>query len=341
MSKRDSNDLIFERLQNIQPFLFTEKYIQHIFVITNMSTFPLSTLFHYPVLLALADGKEHCINELIKKTIEMLKISEEEQKVTLKDGTNKVSSWTNFAIRNLKDANLICTTAKRSGKYFITEKGKLLLTKKPNGFKGGTGKSLIALLNTLEISSEIEKADKSIPQEHPNSDTSTIEKIHDLATKINSSLPESLLVAVKQINPKSFEILIKKLLIAMGYGNTPEDVIVTQYSGDNGIDGYVRKDRLDIQKLCAYQAKRYTNANVGIVDMNALGGAMINCGTRCGIFVTTTDFTPQAMKYDPRGYSIIKINGKKLVELLIEYGIGVKCEKIEVKTADVDFLNNL
>ena len=47
------------------------------------------------------------------------------------------------------------------------------------------------------------------------------------------------------------------------------------------------------------------------------------------------------MKYDPRGYSIIKINGKKLVELLIEYGIGVKCEKIEVKTVDVDFLNNL
>lgn len=306
-----------------------------------MSTFPSSTLFHYPVLLALADGKEHCPKELIRRTIEMLNISEEDQKETLENGTNKVSSWTYFAIRNLKDANLIYTPVKGSGKYFISENGKFLLSKKPNGFKGGTGNSLIALLKTLKMSPEIEKTDNSIQQESPKTDISSTEKINDLANTINASLPNSLLEAVKQINPKSFEILIKKLFIAMGYGNTPEDVIVTQYSGDNGIDGYVRKDRLDIQKLCAYQAKRYTDANVGIVEMNALGGAMINCGTQCGIFVTTTDFTRQALQYDPRGYTIIKINGEKLVEYLIEYGIGVKCEKIEVKTVDVDFLNNL
>ena len=166
-------------------------------------------------------------------------------------------------------------------------------------------------------------------------------KLSDLAASANATLPDSLLEAVKKMNPKSFEVLIAKLLVAMGYGNTTEDVKVTQYVGDYGIDGYVRKDRLDIEKLCAYQAKRYTNNKVGIEEMNALGGAMINYGTNCGIFVTTSDFTPPALKYDPRGFTIKRINGKTLVEYLIEYGIGVKTEKIEVKTVDTDFLNNL
>ena len=162
-----------------------------------------------------------------------------------------------------------------------------------------------------------------------------------MAASANATLPDALLDAVKQMKPKSFEVLIKKLLIAMGYGNTEDDVIVTQYVGDYGIDGYVRKDRLDIEKLCVYQAKRYTTNNVGIDEMNALGGSMINYGTTCGIFVTTTDYTSSAKKYDPRGFKIVRLDGKSLVGFLIEYGIGVKAEKIEVKTVDFDFLNGL
>lgn len=174
-----------------------------------------------------------------------------------------------------------------------------------------------------------------------NSETSIMVKLSDLAKSANAVLPETLLAAIKEINPKSFEVLIKRLLVAMGYGKTEEDVKVTQYVGDGGIDGYVRKDRLDIEKLCAYQAKRYTNTKVSIGEMNALGGSMINYGTTCGIFVTTSDFTPSARSYNPRGYTIILINGKDLVKYLIEYGIGVKTESIEVKTVDKDFLSNL
>lgn len=166
-------------------------------------------------------------------------------------------------------------------------------------------------------------------------------KLSDLAKSANATLPNSLLEAIKQMKPKSFEVLIAKLLMSMGYGNSPDDVIVTNYVGDYGIDGYVRKDRLNIEKICAYQAKRFTRQNVGIEDMNNLGGAMINYGTRCGIFVTTSDFTPKAKEYNPVGYKIIRIDGKELVEFLIEYGIGIKTERIEVKTVDTDFLNNL
>lgn len=306
--------------------------------------FPTSTRFHYPILLLLADGKEHSQKECMNKVIDFIGISEESQQETLKNGTNKVSSWTNFALRNLKDASLIMTRVKGSGKFIITEKGKKLLSIKPDGFNGGTGKSLLAMIKKLGMDSSSDKIDvvredrseeKTIPEK------SITVKLSDLAASANATLPDALLEAVKQMKANSFEVLIKKLLIAMGYGKTTDDVIVTQYVGDYGIDGYVRKDRLDIEKLCAYQAKRYTTSNVGISEMNALGGSMINCGTNCGIFVTTTDFTSPAKNYNPRGYTIIRLDGKSLVGYLIEYGIGVKTEMIEVKTVDIDFLNSL
>ena len=310
----------------------------------NMNDFPSSTLFHYPILLVLSDGEEHTQKEFRNKIIEYVGISEKSQKETLKNGTNKVTSWTYFAIRNLKDANLITTKAKGSGKYIITEKGKKLLSIKPNGFRGGHVKTLLSMLKKLGISSDSnyqENAPIKILQKESEEKESITVKLTELAARANDKLADDLLVAVKQMEPKSFEVLIKRLLIAMGYGKSTDDVIVTQYVGDNGIDGYVRKDRLDIEKLCAYQAKRYTNSNVGITEMNALGGSMINCGTECGIFVTTTDFTSSAKNYNPRGYKIIRIDGKSLIGYLIEYGIGIKTEVIEVKTVDIDFLKGL
>ena len=311
----------------------------------NNDTFPTSTLFHYPILLLLADGKEHTHNEFRDKVIAHLGISEEHQNEKLKDGKNKLSSWTHFAIRNLKDANLIMTKVKGSGKYIITDLGRKFLAINSNGFKGGTGKSLLSRCNAMGLCPESELERDVVcddrPEESSIPEKSITVKLSDLAASANATLPGALLDAVKQMKPQSFEILIKKLLIAMGYGKTNDDVIVTNYVGDYGIDGYVRKDRLDIEKMCVYQAKRYTTNNVGIKEMNALGGSMINYGTTCGIFVTTTDYTPAAKKYDPRGFKIIRLDGKCLVGYLIEYGIGVKTETVEVKTVDVDFLNGL
>lgn len=45
-------------------------------------TFPSSTLFHYPILKLLADGKVHNRKELLAVTIEVLSISEAQQKAT-------------------------------------------------------------------------------------------------------------------------------------------------------------------------------------------------------------------------------------------------------------------
>ena len=72
-----------------------------------MTTFPSSTLFHYPILLLLADGKEHTREEMVRLEINNLSISESDQKEVTPKGVNKVVSWTSYAIADLKKAEYI------------------------------------------------------------------------------------------------------------------------------------------------------------------------------------------------------------------------------------------
>lgn len=89
-------------------------------------TFPPSTLFHYPILLLLSDGQEHARSEMVQFEIEKLAISDEDQKIVTpgkngKEGANKVSSWTSYAIADLSKAEYI---AHNSNGYVITESGR-------------------------------------------------------------------------------------------------------------------------------------------------------------------------------------------------------------------------
>ena len=89
-------------------------------------SFPSSTLFHYPILLMLADGNVHNRNELVAFEIEKLSISEADQKVFTpgkngKKGVNMVGSWTSYAIADLKKAEYIVHSGDG---YVITDAGK-------------------------------------------------------------------------------------------------------------------------------------------------------------------------------------------------------------------------
>lgn len=93
--------------------------------------FPSSTLFHYPILLLLADGKLHTRSEMVALEIEMLSISAFDQKVVTPKGVNKVVSWTSYAIADLNKAEYI----KHSGNgYIITESGMAFYKQHKEGF---------------------------------------------------------------------------------------------------------------------------------------------------------------------------------------------------------------
>jgi restriction system protein len=137
------------------------------------------------------------------------------------------------------------------------------------------------------------------------------------------------------MHPKAFEELIGQLLVAIGF----EDVIVTSYSGDGGID--VRGTLVvgDVIRVnMAVQVKQWKKGrNIQSPDVQRVRGSL---GTHDqGLIITTSDFSSGAIEEAKRinAVPVALMNGVQLVPLLIEYNISVhrtKYELIELDEAD-------
>lgn len=119
--------------------------------------------------------------------------------------------------------------------------------------------------------------------------------------------------------PKDFEELIGKLLNAMGF----QDVSVTKYIGDNGIDvrgtlvvGDVIRVNMAVQVKC-------WKDNVLAPIVQQVRGSLGPHDQ--GLIITTSDFSPGAIKEARRAdrVPVALMNGDQLVALLVEYNIGV------------------
>lgn len=134
-----------------------------------MVTFPSSTLFHYPILLLLADGKEHTRSEMIALEIEKLSISTSDQKVLTPKGVNKVVSWTSYAIADLKKAEYIAHYGKG---YTITASGLDFFNSHKDGFVASELKASAAYRKYKNIKDESKpkeesKKDEVVPSKEP------------------------------------------------------------------------------------------------------------------------------------------------------------------------------
>ena len=129
-----------------------------------------------------------------------------------------------------------------------------------------------------------------------------------------------------------------ELLVAMGYGGSHEDAAkVVGRSGDGGIDGIIKEDRLGFDSIYV-QAKRW-DAVVGRPIVQQFAGALQGQKARKGVLITTSAFTREAVDYAAGLQStIILIDGAQLTQLMIDYGIGVAdVETIRLKRADEDY----
>lgn len=150
---------------------------------------------------------------------------------------------------------------------------------------------------------------------------------------IEAQVKSDLLDKLKNTDPFYFEKVVLTLLGRMGYGESVE----TPKTGDRGIDGIINQDNLGLEKIYI-QAKRYSENKVREKDIRDFIGAMSGNTTK-GVFVTTSEFDRQAIKkaYDAP-HTIILIDGRKLVELLYQYGVGVQVQNTyEVKAVDENF----
>jgi restriction system protein len=154
--------------------------------------------------------------------------------------------------------------------------------------------------------------------------------------KTRTTLEHEILSTLKSIHPRRFEQIVVELLVKMGYGGTEESE-VTDYTKDEGIDGIIKEDKLGLDVIYI-QAKRW-EGTVGSPELHKFVGALAGQGAKKGIFITTSSFTKDALKYIPKNEAkIVLIDGERLASLMIDYNLGVSVQNIyEIKKIDSDY----
>ena len=139
-----------------------------------------------------------------------------------------------------------------------------------------------------------------------------------------------------KMHPYRFEHLIQQLLMEMGY----ENVEVTKQSGDGGVDvlADVRFGVTSIRE--AIQVKR-VQGSIGAPVVNELRGSLHVAKALKGTVFTLGTFTKQAKEVaTPIGAPPISlVDGETLIDLLIEYSLGVTVKTISVAEVNEAFFS--
>lgn len=172
----------------------------------------------------------------------------------------------------------------------------------------------------------IEYAAPTTKQQH-NPKQEMIQGIHSY----NTAAQEELLNLLGSMDPYAFEHIIRDLLEAMGY----EDVIVTQQSGDKGVD-VIAKVQFGITTITeAVQVKRY-QSNIQRPVIDQLRGSLVYHEAIRGTIITLGGFSSGAREAAlfPNAAPITLIDGDKLLELLVEHEVGIRKRQVELYEVD-------
>ena len=299
--------------------------------------------FFSPVLRALEDGQIKRALEIRKYALNYLNVSEEDRKQMLPSNTQRlVDNRATWAITYLCKANLIERVAK--GKYKITNTGIQVLHEKKDHVELKDlyqFDSFRQFINTDTMSEE--KKDLSKPSVLEDLQEGTPQdNLNASMEQINKELSANLLSEIMERSPAFFEKMVVQLLLKMGYGSALEDGFVTGCSGDEGIDGIIREDKLGFSSIYI-QAKRWAEDKaIGRPEIQKFVGALAGQGAQKGLFFTTCTFTKEARSYVEKQLStkVVLVDGEKLTKLMIEYNIGVSVETVyTIKKIDTDFFS--
>ena len=301
-----------------------------------------------PLLTFTSDGEKHHIQEIISNLADSFDLDEPDRSTLLPSGKEPVFNnrvrWAGF---HLNKAQLL--SKPQRGYLETTARGFSVLKEGPPkidlkflkqypeyvAFAEASGK-------TTATSSTGVVEETGAHSEAPTETQTPEEAIGSAYETVRNTLAAELLEQIKNCSPAFFEQLVVDLLVKMGYGGTRADAgEVIGKSGDGGIDGTIKEDRLGLDVLYL-QAKRWENT-VGRPDIQQFAGALQGQKARKGIFITTSDFSKAAADYARNiESSIVLVNGKMLAELMMDHNVGVTLEtSYEVKRIDSDYFDEI
>lgn len=274
-----------------------------------------------PLLKYLGDEKEHYIGETIEGLARQFGLAQEERKQVLPSGQQYTfDNRVGWARTYMKKAGLIEST--KRGYFKITERGLKVLEEKLEEINVKYLKRFPEFIEFQALKKEKTEGEEALEGEEK--DTLTPEESMESAyQRLRQNLVVELIQQVKSCSPSFFERLVIDLLISMGYGGTRKDAgEAVGRSGDEGIDGIIKEDRLGLD-IVYLQAKRWENP-VSRPEIQKFAGALQGQRAKKGIFITTSAFTKDAREYAEKIESkIVLIDGETLAQLMIDHNIGV------------------
>ena len=293
--------------------------------------------FFKPLLDVASDGHEHSMRDARELIAASMLLSSSDLAERLPSGTqSKFDNRTAWAKSYFVQAKVL-TTPKR-GYFRITERGQELhrenhdridinvLNRYPEFVEFRT--STLQSRSGEIVISNASCTESATPEE-------ALQQAHQ---SIRNDLLSDILTKVKANSPRFFENLVVDLMVAMGYGGSRADAGRSiGASGDEGIDGIIKEDRLGLDVIYL-QAKRW-EGTVGRPEIQRFVGALHGKRAEKGVFITTGRFSEEAKGYvgtiNPK---VILIDGWTLANYMIDFSLGVSISATyEIKKVDSDY----
>jgi restriction system protein len=295
-----------------------------------------------PLLKIAGDGETHQFRLTVELLAQHFELTEAERRELLPSGKQPTfDNRVGWARTYMTKAGLL--ESPRRGLFRITEQGRRVLHQNPvvinvpflqqfeefrqfRAFRRDRSELAITIGDSL---STTEPTDQT-PEESLEAAYQTLRE----------NLAAEILETVKKCSPQFFEQLVVDLLVRMGYGGSRKEAgEAIGRSGDGGIDGIIKEDRLGLD-IIYVQAKRW-EAVVGRPEVQKFAGALQGQRARKGIFITSSAFTRDAWDYAKQiETKIILVDGATLAEFMIDNGVGVTSEAVyELKRLDHDYFS--
>lgn len=292
-----------------------------------------------PFLRFLGDKNEHTLRETEESLAKHFDLTDSERVELLQSGQQGIfKNRIGWARTYLKKAGLL--EAPRRGVFKITDRGLATLETNPSRIDAKFLEQFpefIEFREASKISNEI-KFSSDLTDTVPVTAATPEEAIELAYQGLREQLAQEILAVVLTCSPTFFEQLVVDLLVKMGYGGSRRDAgeRIGQ-SGDGGIDGIIKEDRLGLDAIFI-QAKRW-QGSVGRPEIQKFVGALQGQRAKKGVFITTSWYTAEAIDYASRiDTKVVLLDGKTLSALMIDFDIGVAASaSYVVKRIDSDY----
>jgi restriction system protein len=283
-----------------------------------------------PILVQLQDGQPRAIADVRTALVSEFSLTEEELAHELPSGRAKTfQNRVGWATTHLYRTGLL--TRPRRSVYAITERGQQVLAANPERV------DLRVLAQFPELAAFRAPRLSAEEDERPDQSAQTLlavealsvedetpqERIASAYRELRAALIAEVLDSIRDQDSGFFEKLVLDVLQAMGYGGSRDDAAERLgQSGDEGVDGVIREDRLGLDQIYV-QAKKWADP-VGRPEIQKFFGALHGQRATKGVFITTSSFTRGARDFandvTPR---VILVDGRELAGFMIDYGVGV------------------